>query len=244
MPASRAGRRPVTLLGVVAGAALLAAGTAACSPSSGQTGAAPRPQVTATGGAATPEPAPTDTGTPPASATPAPSQGAGQGNASGAPSPIGPLVVSPDQSLAQRIISEAQQTLGSNTQILAVVYQDHTNGARKVIVYGGADLPLPAGDAATKLRALIVSAQPKSTKFASPLAVDPGHAGGASECSAFLASNRKYQGVTRCAWLNGFNSLSLTFDMFSSGEAKKLTPQILNALIGSASTGPAGSGNA
>lgn len=235
MPASRAGRRPVTLLGVVAGAALLAAGTAACSHSSGQPGAAPKPPGTATG-----------TGTPPASATPAPSQGGGQGqdNASGAPSPIGPLVVSPDQSLAQRIISEAQQTLGSNTQILAVVYQDHANGARKVIVYGGAGLPLPAGDAAAKLRALIATAQPKSTKFASPLAVDPGQAGGASECTAFLAPNRKYRGVTRCAWLNGFNSLSLTFDMFSPGEAKKLTPQILDALIGSNSTGPAGSGNA
>jgi hypothetical protein len=235
MPAPGAGRRPVTLLGTVAGAALLAAGLAACSGSTGQPAAAPNPSGPASGGASVPDPF--VSGAPPASTAPAPGQGDGQGNTPDAPSPIGPLVLSPDQSLARKIISSAQQSLGSSTQVLAIIYQERADHAKKVIVYGGAGLPLPAGDAATKLRAMIVSAQPPSTKFASPLAVNPGRAGGSSECVGFLATDRTYQGVTRCAWLNGFNSLSLTFESFSPGEAKKLAPRILNALVGTGSSG-------
>jgi hypothetical protein len=187
-----AGRRRVgTLLGTVAGAALLAAGIAACGGSSSSGGSGKISQ----------------------------------------PDTIASLKKSPDQTMAEGLLKQAK-TDEKGAKLTAVIYQDSSEAAKKVFIYGGVGIKMPSGDTKEQFKDMLGSgtAVGAGVKLGSVADVDAGDAGGKAQCAPIKASGGGDSKFVNCAWINGKSALVLSFTSFSADDAQSLVPQILTAM--------------
>ena len=136
------------------------------------------------------------------------------------PSKIASLKKSADQSRAKDILGGLHGA--ARKQIRAIAYQDASDSSRKVVVYGGAGVPVPPGDPAAQLRQLLTN-DGKASGFTS---VSPGSIGGKAECVA--VSQVK---LINCGWISGKAVLVMSFQGFDNNSAKSLVPQMLSAMV-------------
>ena len=214
-PSRPAGRsRAISLAGALAGATLLVAGVAAC------------------GG-----------GSSPAKSSAGSSSGSSSGDSGDAPAPsttpgpltepdtIASLQKAPNQSVATLLL-HSMQASAKGAQISAVSYVDSADNSHSVLIYGGDNLPVPAGSPAKKLKAIQMSA-PRigvGTKFGHEAKVSSGGAGGMAQCAPLLSPGAPVRSVT-CSWIHGKSALVMSFGGFDAKSAKSLVPQIIAAMV-------------
>jgi len=213
VPARPAPRgRAVSLIGAAAGAALLVAGVAACgggsSPAKNSSGSSGN-----TGGTSS---------VPTPSTTPGPLT---------EPDQIGTLQKSADQSVAIDLLHSMQAT-AKGAQISAVTYVDSSDKSHTVLIYGGDNMPVPAGKPARKIKA-ILTAGPRigvSSKFGHQAKVPAGSAGGMAQCAPLINPGSPIHVVT-CGWIHGKSALVMSFGGFDPKSARSLVPQIIAAMV-------------
>lgn len=207
-PRNRAG----ALIGAIAGATLLAAGLAACgggsSPAKSSSGG-----TSTTGGAAAPTPA----------TTPGPLT---------EPAQIATLQKAADQSVARDLLHQIQKT-AKGAQVSAATYIDSTNKTHTVLVYGGTNLPVPAGSEAKQIKDMLGSgtAAGSGVKVGKASPVKPGAAGGMAKCAPLLNPNGTASRFVTCGWINGKSALVMSFGGFNAKSARSLVPQIITAMV-------------
>jgi len=211
---TRRAHRRAPLIALFAGLALLAVGAASCSSDGGTTSAQPSTAASAA----------TPTAAAPSSA---PSQPAGATGAVKTPDQIASLTKSSDQTTAQSLLKQIQSAPGGE-QLIAVSYEDRTDKARTVLIYGGAG-PLPPGDPDSQLLAMLGSGTASGTKIANASSVDPGPAGGTAKCAPIPGNDKK---VINCGWINGKVALVMSFTAFDQATAQSLVPKIVGAMTG------------
>ena len=180
-----------TLLGTVAGAALLVAGAAGCGGSSSSGGSGKISQ----------------------------------------PDTIASLKKSPDQTMAQGLLKQAKSDEKDGT-LTAVIYQDSSESAKKVFIYGGVGIQMPSGSSEEQFKDMLGSgtATDSGVKLGSVADVDAGDAGGKAQCAPIKSSGGGDSKYVNCAWINGKSALVLSFTSFSADDAQSLVPQILTAM--------------
>lgn len=199
-------RRAGIFLGSLAGTALLIAGTAGCQ-SGASTQSSPSP-ATSTSAAGRPS-----TGT--------------SGNTAGVtlPDQIATLTKATDQTVAQGLLQQLGSVPGA--KITAISYEDSTDKTRAVLIFGGTGIPVPPGDVATQLNAMLRSGTATDAKIDTPVPVDAGAAGGTAGCANIPSEDgRKF---VNCAWINGNTALVMSFTGFDVAAAQALVPQIIAA---------------
>jgi hypothetical protein len=209
-----AGRSRVTaLIGAVAGATLLVAGVAACGGGSSPAKSSGSGNDTSTtGGKAVPIPKPT----------------AGPLTE---PDSIASLQKAADQSVAQDLL-HAMQSTAKGAQISAVTYVGSTNKNQSVLVYGGDNLPMPAGSPVAQIKA-ILKAAPRvgaGSKFGHESKVSAGSNGGVAQCAPVINPGAQLHVIT-CGWIHGKSALVMSFGGFNPKSARSLVPQIIAAMV-------------
>jgi hypothetical protein len=208
-PAARS--RAVSLIGAVAGATLLIAGVAACgggsSPAKSSSGSSSN-----SGGSSVPTPA----------TTPGPLT---------EPDQIATLQKAADQSVANDLLHSMQKT-AKDAQISAVTYVDSSNKTHTVLIYGGENLPVPAGSPAKQIKVMLDSGTRVGvgTKLGHALPVPAGSAGGMARCAPLINPAASLKSVT-CGWISGKSVLVMSFGGFDAKSAKSLVPQIIAAMV-------------
>jgi hypothetical protein len=213
VPPRPAGRsRAASLIGAVAGAALLVAGVAACgggsSPAKSSSGSSSN-----SGGSSVPTPA----------TTPGPLS---------EPDQIATLQKAADQSVTNDLLRSMQAT-AKGAQISAVTYVDSSNKTRTVLIYGGDNMPVPAGAPARKIKAVLKSGVRVGvgvgSRLGHELPVPAGSAGGMARCAPLITPGAALKSVT-CGWIHGNSVLVMSFGGFDAKSAKLLVPQIIAAV--------------
>ena len=211
-PSRAAGRsRAVSLIGAVAGATLLVAGVAACgggsSPAKSSSGSSSN-----SGGSSVPTPA----------TTPGPLS---------EPDQIATLQKAADQSVTNDLLRSMQAT-AKGAQISAVTYVDSSDKAHTVLIYGGENLPVPAGPPAKQIKVMLKSGTRVGigTKLGHELPVPAGSAGGVAKCVPLIHPGSNLKFVT-CGWVHGKSALVMSFGGFDAKSAKSLVPQIIAAMV-------------
>jgi hypothetical protein len=211
VPPRPAGRsRAASLIGAVAGATLLVAGVAACgggsSPAKSSSGSSGN-----SGGSSVPTPA----------TTPGPLS---------EPDQIATLQKAADQSVANDLLHSMQAT-AKGAQISAVTYVDSSNKTRTVLIYGGDNMPVPAGAPARKIKAVLKSGVRVGvgSRLGHELPVPAGSAGGMARCAPLITPGAALKSVT-CGWIHGKSVLVMSFGGFDAKSAKSLVPQIIAAM--------------
>jgi hypothetical protein len=143
------------------------------------------------------------------------------------PDQIASLTKSSDQSTAQSLLKQIQSAPGGE-QLIAVSYEDSTDKARTVLIYGGTG-PLPPGDPDSQLLAMLGSGTASGVKIGNASNVDPGPAGGTAKCAPIPGNGKK---VINCGWINGKTALVMSFTAFDQATAQSLVPKIVGAMIG------------
>ena len=211
VPPQPAGRsRAISLIGAVAGAALLVAGVAACgggsSPAKSSSGSSSN-----SGGSSVPTPA----------TTPGPLT---------EPDQIATLQKAADQSVANDLLHSMQAT-AKGAQISAVTYVDSSNKSQTVLIYGGDNLPGLAGAPAKKIKVMLKSGVRVGvgTRLGHELPVPAGSAGGMARCAPLITPGAALRSVT-CGWIHGKSVLVMSFGGYDAKGAKSLVPQIIAAM--------------
>ena len=205
--------RAASLIGAVAGATLLVAGVAACGGGSSPAKSSAGSGSSSSGGTSSvPTPA----------TTPGPLT---------EPDQIATLQKSADQSVATDLLHSMQAT-AKGAQISAVTYVDSSNKAHTVLIYGGENLPVPAGPPAKQIKVMLTSGTRVGvgTKLGRELAVPAGSAGGMAKCAPLLNPGSTLKFVT-CGWVHGKSVLVMSFGGFDAKSAKSLVPQIIAAMV-------------
>ena len=213
VPPRPAGRsRAVSLIGSVAGATLLVAGVAACgggsSPAKSSAGSS---GSSSSGGSSVPTPA----------TTPGPLT---------EPDQIATLQKAADQSVARDLLHSMQAT-AKGAQISAVTYVDSSDKTHTVLIYGGTNMPVPAGAPARKITVMLKTGTRigVGTKLGHELPVPAGSAGGMARCAPLISPGSSLKSVT-CGWIHGKSVLVMSFGGFDAKSAKLLVPQIIAAM--------------
>ena len=158
------------------------------------------------------------------------SSGGGSGSLS-QPDTIASLKKSPDQSMAKEILKAAKGQTGAG-KLTAVVYQDSSNSSKTVMIYGGENLPVPAGPPAKQIKVMLKSGTRVGigTKLGHELPVPAGSAGGVAKCAPLISPGSTLKFVT-CGWVHGKSVLVMSFGGFDAKSAKSLVPQIIAAVV-------------
>jgi hypothetical protein len=211
LPRPAARSRAVSLIGAVAGATLLVAGVAACG---GGSSPAKSSGGTSTSGGTRSVPTPSN--------TPGPLT---------EPDQIASLQKAADQSVANDLLHSMQAT-AKGAQISAVTYVDTANKAHGVLIYGGENMPVPAGSPAKQIKVMMSSGSRLGvgTKLGHELAVPAGSAGGVAKCAPLINPGSTLKSVT-CGWIHGKSVLVMSFGGFDVKSAKSLVPQIIAAMM-------------
>jgi hypothetical protein len=205
--------RAVSLIGAVAGATLLVAGVAACGG-----GSSPAKSTAGSGSSSS-------GGT---SSVPAPATTPGPLSE---PDQIATLQKAADQSVATDLLHSMQAT-AKGAQISAVTYVDSSDKAHTVLIYGGENLPVPAGPPAKQIKVMLTSGTRVGigTKLGHELPVPAGSAGGVAKCAPLINPGSTLKFVT-CGWVHGKSVLVMSFGGFDAKSAKSLVPQIIAAMV-------------
>jgi hypothetical protein len=212
VPPQPAGRsRAVSLIGAVAGAALLVAGVAACGGGSSPAKSSSGSSSNSGGSSSVPTPA----------TTPGPLT---------EPDQIATLQKTADQSVAHDLL-HAMQATAKGAQISAVTYVDSSNKSQTVLVYGGDNLPGLAGAPAKKIKVVLKSGirVGVGTRLGHELPVPAGSAGGMARCAPLISPGSAIKSVT-CGWVHGKSVLVMSFGGYDAKSAKSLVPQIIAAM--------------
>jgi len=205
--------RAVSLIGAVAGATLLVAGVAACGGGSSPAKSTAGSGSSSSGGTSSvPTPA----------TTPGPLT---------EPDTIATLQKAADQSVATDLL-HSMQTTAKGADISAVTYVDSSNKSQTVLIYGGENLPVPAGPPAKQIKVMLKSGTHVGigTKLGRELTVAPGSAGGVAKCAPLIHPGSNLKFVT-CGWVHGKSALVMSFGGFDAKSAKSLVPQIIAAMV-------------
>jgi len=205
--------RAVSLIGAVAGATLLVAGVAACGGGSSPAKSTAGSGSSSSGGTSSvPTPA----------TTPGPLT---------EPDTIATLQKAADQSVATDLLHSMQAT-AKGADISAVTYVDSSDKAHTVLIYGGENLPVPAGPPAKQIKVMLKSGTHvgMGTKLGRELTVAPGSAGGVAKCAPLIHPGSNLKFVT-CGWVHGKSVLVMSFGGFDAKSAKSLVPQIIAAMV-------------
>lgn len=205
--------RAASLIGAVAGATLLVAGVAACGGGSSPAKSSAGSSNSNSGGTSS---APTP------ATTPGPLT---------EPDQIATLQKATDQSVATDLLHSMQAT-AKGAQISAVTYVDSSNKTHTVLIYGGENMPVPAGSPAKKIKVMLRSGTRVGvgTKLGHYLPVPSGSAGGVAKCAPLLNPGSSLKAVT-CGWIHGNSALVMSFGGFDAKSAKSLVPQIIAAMV-------------
>ena len=212
-PSRAAGRsRAVSLIGAVAGATLLVAGVAACGGGSSPAKNSSGSSGNSGGTSSVPTPA----------TTPGPLT---------EPDQIATLQKAADQSVATDLLHSMQAT-AKGAQISAVTYVDSSNKTHTVLIYGGENLPVPAGPPAKQIKVMLKSGTRIGigTRLGHELPVPAGSMGGMARCAPLISPGSGVQSVT-CGWTHGKSVLVMSFGGFDAKSAKSLVPQIIAAMV-------------
>jgi hypothetical protein len=213
-PSRAAGRsRAVSLIGAVAGATLLVAGVAACGGGSSPAKSTAGSGSSSSGGTSSvPTPA----------TTPGPLS---------EPDTIATLQKAADQSVATDLLHSMQAT-AKGADISAVTYVDSSDKTHTVLIYGGENLPVPAGPPAKQIKVMLKSGTRVGigTKLGHELPVPAGSAGGVAKCAPLIHPGSSLKFVT-CGWVHGKSVLVMSFGGFDAKSAKSLVPQIIAAMV-------------
>ena len=212
-PSRAAGRsRAVSLIGAVAGATLLVAGVAACGGGSSPAKSTAGSGSSSGGTSSVPTPA----------TTPGPLT---------EPDQIATLQKAADQSVATDLLHSMQES-AKGAQISAVTYVDSSDKTHTVLIYGGENLPVPAGPPAKQIKVMLKSGSRVGigTKLGHELPVPAGSAGGVAKCVPLIHPGSNLKFVT-CGWVHGKSVLVMSFGGFDAKSAKSLVPQIIAAMV-------------
>jgi hypothetical protein len=206
--------RAASLIGAVAGAALLVAGVAACGGGSSPAKSSSGSSSNSGGSSSVPTPA----------TTPGPLS---------EPDQIATLQKTADQSVANDLLHSMQAT-AKGAQISAVTYVDSSNKTRTVLIYGGDNLPGLAGAPARKIKFMLKSG-PRvgvgvGARLGHELPVPAGSMGGMARCAPLISPGSAIKSVT-CGWIHGKSVLVMSFGGFDAKSAKSLVPQIIAAMV-------------
>ena len=213
IPPRPAGRsRAASLISAVAGATLRVAGVAAC-------GGGSSPAKSSSGSSGN------SGGT---SRVPTPSTTTGPLTE---PDQIATLQKAADQSVATDLLHSMQAT-AKGAQISAVTYVDSSNKSHTVLIYGGENMPVPAGPPAKQMKVMLKSATRVGvgTKLGHELPVPAGSAGGMAKCAPLINPGSTLKFVT-CGWIHGKSVLVMSFGGFDAKSAMSLVPQIIAAMV-------------
>jgi hypothetical protein len=205
--------RAASLIGAVAGATLLVAGVAACGGGSSPAKSSAGSGSSSSGGTSSvPTPA----------TTPGPLT---------EPDQIATLQKAGDQSVATDLLHSMQAT-AKDAQISAVTYVDSSNKAHTVLIYGGENLPVPAGPPAKQIKVMLKSGTRVGigTKLGHELPVTAGSTGGMAKCAPLINPGSTLKFVT-CGWIHGKSVLVMSFGGFDAKSATSLVPQIIAAMV-------------
>jgi len=212
-PSRAAGRsRAVSLIGAVAGATLLVAGVAACGGGSSPAKSTGSGSSSSGGTSSVPTP----------STTPGPLT---------EPDTIATLQKAADQSVATDLLHSMQES-AKGAQISAVTYVDSSDKTHTVLIYGGENLPVPAGPPAKQIKVMLKSGTRVGigTKLGHELPVPAGSACGVAKCVPLIRPGSNLKFVT-CGWVHGKSVLVMSFGGFDATSAKSLVPQIIAAMV-------------
>ena len=208
-PRNRAG----ALIGAIAGATLLAAGLAACGGGGSSPAKSSSGSTSTSGGVAAPTPA----------TTPGPLT---------EPDQIANLQKAADQSVARDLLHQIQKT-AAGAQLSAATYVDSSNKTHTVLIYGGTNLPVPAGTAAKQIKDMLGSGARAGSgvKVGKAIPVKAGSAGGMAKCAPLLNPGGSTTRFVTCGWIHGKSALVMSFGGFNARSAKTLVPQIIAAMV-------------
>jgi hypothetical protein len=109
---------------------------------------------------------------------------------------------------------------------------DGSDKSHTVLIYGGDNLPVPAGAPAKQIKVMLKSATRVGvgTKLGHELLVPAGSAGGMARCAPLINPGSTLKFVS-CGWIHGKSVLVMSFGGFDAKSAKSLVPQIIAAMV-------------
>jgi hypothetical protein len=110
---------------------------------------------------------------------------------------------------------------------------DSSNKTHTVLIYGGDNMPVPAGAPAKKIKTMLKSGVRVGvgvgSRLGHELPVPAGSAGGMARCAPWITPGAALKSVS-CGWIHGNSVLVMSFGGFDAKSAKLLVPQIIAAV--------------